>query len=519
MSSTLYSDLSHNFGLLLNNEIKYNVVIQVGVDAGYKEFRAHSIILRSRSPYFQKSFSSNEIKDENNIYTFKFPNINQTVFQTILTYIYTGSVDLNFKQEDEIFYILHASDKFSLDTLTKFTEKYLIENHSEYIRKYSVKILRSILNTNYTFDELQELCLDTICYEPKLLFHANNFTRLPAPLLEIVLKRDDLNLVEIEIWESLIKWGVAQVSRQLSNSNPNIWTNSRQLSNNPNEWTKENFTELERNIHNLIPLIRFYEISSKDHFKKIGPYEEILPKELKQDIFQFHMVREHTPMFKSSPRILKNIMNFDSIILNRKQFINLANLMDDKDNESAYINNISYNFKLEYRLIKCYSSTCILFLNYKFRFNKNSSFVIVFSFRNSNSSRYDSINKGSHYKAGGYLYSSKYCRGGYFYCNHKNEEGKVFAITDWENIVTENISFNFDFLHSCQGKVSFEIFRVENAITNTLKTKGKKMDKVVDKIDRNVNCKNKVSLIRRVTFKIFDEKRITKKTPKSTYDD
>ncbi|UZO20863.1 uncharacterized protein OCT59_013273 [Rhizophagus irregularis] len=85
MSSTLYSDLSHNFGLLLNNEIKYNVVIQVGVDAGYKEFRAHSIILRSRSPYFQKSFSSNEIKDENNIYTFKFPNINQTVFQTILT--------------------------------------------------------------------------------------------------------------------------------------------------------------------------------------------------------------------------------------------------------------------------------------------------------------------------------------------------------------------------------------------------------------------------------------------------
>ncbi|CAB4491100.1 unnamed protein product [Rhizophagus irregularis] len=211
-------------------------------------------------------------------------------------------------------------------------------------------------------------------------------------------------------------------------------------------------------------------------------------------------------------------MNFDSIILNRKQFINLANLMDDKDNESAYINNISYNFKLEYRLIKCYSSTCILFLNYKFRFNKNSSFVIVFSFRNSNSSRYDSINKGSHYKAGG-LYSSKYCRGGYFYCNHKNEEGKVFAITDWENIVTENISFNFDFLHSCQGKVSFEIFRVENAITNTLKTKGKKMDKVVDKIDRNVNCKNKVSLIRRVTFKIFDEKRITKKTPKSTYDD
>ena len=88
MPSTFYSDLSNNFGLLLNNEIEYNVVIQVGEDTHYKEFRAHSIILRSRSPYFQKLFSSNEIKefkDENNIFTFKFPNINKTVFQTILT--------------------------------------------------------------------------------------------------------------------------------------------------------------------------------------------------------------------------------------------------------------------------------------------------------------------------------------------------------------------------------------------------------------------------------------------------
>ncbi|PKK71535.1 hypothetical protein RhiirC2_778282 [Rhizophagus irregularis] len=192
--------------------------------------------------------------DENGIFTFKLPNINQTVFQTIITYIYTGSVDLTYKQGDEIFYILFASYKFSLGALTKFTEKYLIKNHSKYLRKYSVEILHNILYTNYTSDKLQELCLDTICYEPKLLFHANNFARLPTPLLEIILKRDDLNLIEIEIWENLIKWGVAQVSRQLSN--------------NPNEWTKEDFTELERNIYNLIPLIRFYEISSKDYFKK-----------------------------------------------------------------------------------------------------------------------------------------------------------------------------------------------------------------------------------------------------------
>ena len=31
-----------------------------------------------------------------------------------------------------------------------------------------------------------------------------------SSLLEIILKRDDLNLNEIKIWENLIKWGLAQ---------------------------------------------------------------------------------------------------------------------------------------------------------------------------------------------------------------------------------------------------------------------------------------------------------------------
>jgi hypothetical protein len=68
MSSTFYSNLSNNLGFLLNNETEYNVIIQVGKDTEYKEFRDHSTILRSRSPYFQKLCSSiriKEFKDQN----------------------------------------------------------------------------------------------------------------------------------------------------------------------------------------------------------------------------------------------------------------------------------------------------------------------------------------------------------------------------------------------------------------------------------------------------------------------
>ena len=45
--------------------------------------------------------------------------------------------------------------------------------------------------------------------EPKILFNSVKFINLPASLLEIILKRDGLNLSEIEEWENLIKWGLA----------------------------------------------------------------------------------------------------------------------------------------------------------------------------------------------------------------------------------------------------------------------------------------------------------------------
>jgi hypothetical protein len=46
--------------------------------------------------------------------------------------------------------------------------------------------------------------------EPKILFNSDNFINLKAPLLELLLKRDDLDLNEIEIWENLLKWCFAQ---------------------------------------------------------------------------------------------------------------------------------------------------------------------------------------------------------------------------------------------------------------------------------------------------------------------
>jgi hypothetical protein len=40
------------------------------------------------------------------------------------------------------------------------------------------------------------------------LFSSDNFINLKAPLLELLLKRDDLDLSEIEIWEAKLSYVV-----------------------------------------------------------------------------------------------------------------------------------------------------------------------------------------------------------------------------------------------------------------------------------------------------------------------
>jgi len=104
---------------------------------------------------------------------------------------------------------MFVSNELMLKKLTKLAEEFIIENQQQFLQNDPVGILHTI-HYSKSLINLQEFCLGKICSEPKILFNSDKFTRLPAPLLEIMLKRDDLNLKEIEIWNGLIKWGLAQ---------------------------------------------------------------------------------------------------------------------------------------------------------------------------------------------------------------------------------------------------------------------------------------------------------------------
>ncbi|CAB4373468.1 unnamed protein product [Rhizophagus irregularis] len=274
MSRNFESEISKAFEQLLKNETDYNVIIYIGEEPNIKEFHAHHIILRCRSEYFNKILSDENIKKKDGNYIIENSNIDPQSFKSILKYLYTGHINITNKNETELLNILIASDELKLKRLTKLTEEFIIEKHHQFLQNDPVGILQTVYYRKFLV-KLQEFCLELICYKPKILFNSDKFINLPAPLLEIILKRDDLNLSEIEIWENLIKWGLSQ---------------EQEFNQEISQWNQDDINIFKGILQKFIPLIRFYEISSEDYYNKVKPYEGILSKELIDEILKFHMV-------------------------------------------------------------------------------------------------------------------------------------------------------------------------------------------------------------------------------------
>ena len=83
MTFKFFDKLSQDFSELLNDKKEYNVVIEVDKEENMKSFTTHSVILRYRSPYFDKELE-NTTTNENHIKTIIKPNISVQIFEIIL---------------------------------------------------------------------------------------------------------------------------------------------------------------------------------------------------------------------------------------------------------------------------------------------------------------------------------------------------------------------------------------------------------------------------------------------------
>ncbi|RGB39478.1 hypothetical protein C1646_754430 [Rhizophagus diaphanus] len=324
MSSSHVLEVIKDFERALENEENCDVIIKAGEEP--KELRAHSFVLRTRCPYFKRALSEDwEEKDDDGNFIFKKPNISVEVFQLILKYLYTGIADFSQHSKEMILQCLVASDELGLDKLIDQIQDDLI-NNEEFTYKDPVSTLK-VIYQHEPFERLKDYCLEIISEEPMILFSSKNFSSLEKEIIIMVLQRDDLNMEEIDIWDSIIRWLFVH---NLKFDDDNFKLSSEDIANFKNT-TKE-----------FIPLIRFYDISRKDFYLKVYPYKDLLPKDLLNDILRYHMVPDSTPMLNFKP---SRDRKHKSILIDNNVFMRFAKWID-KTNEDYTKKTMPYRFEL-----------------------------------------------------------------------------------------------------------------------------------------------------------------------------
>ncbi|GBC01612.1 hypothetical protein RclHR1_04260012 [Rhizophagus clarus] len=321
MALIFHSNLSKDFSLILNNADDYNVIIKVGENQNIKEFHAHSVILRARSPYFRGALSANWITKKDNMIIFNKPNVTPNVFEMILKYIYTGEIDLSKESNEDILGFLVASDELLLEELFVHVQDYLIKQKS-WIDKNFIPVLHAVSNLD-SCKKLLDYCLKSICEDPVKFFSSKEFPSVNKEILLGLLKKDDLQIEEVIIWDYLLKWGIEQTSG---------------LGNNRAGWNNENYEALKKTLNQFIPLIRFVRIPRADFFDKVRPYKTIIPDQIYEEIEEFYykdtLPKTITLSSRTGPLIRSS--NFESNIIKPILTNIIANWIDNKDAKYVY---------------------------------------------------------------------------------------------------------------------------------------------------------------------------------------
>ncbi|RIB22780.1 hypothetical protein C2G38_2173114 [Gigaspora rosea] len=195
--------------------------------------------------YFKDQYL--EFTTENNIIEITLTDTSVEAFKILIKYIYTGTIRLEDIEPSIIFGLLVPSKKLGLVELVECIQSNLIDNKASWLRLKFTQVYSTSFQDN-NFKTLQTFYTDILAKHPKLIFDSDDFTSIQENALVTLLKRDDLQIEESEIWDKVIQWGKA---------------NTPDLPSDIKQWTEKNFLDLKTTLDKCIPLIRYFQMPEK----------------------------------------------------------------------------------------------------------------------------------------------------------------------------------------------------------------------------------------------------------------
>ncbi|KAJ5070342.1 pep-cterm sorting domain-containing protein [Anaeramoeba ignava] len=262
-------ELSTNLSQLFTLENKQPVFSDFLVVTRNKTFECHRAILHARSAYFRGLLRS-QMKEttEGKV---EIRDISSEVMKNILTYIYTGSLEIT---RDNAIEILISSQKLLLD-------QRVLDNISQFVvRHVSLQNVAEVLSlsSRFSFETIHDYCIRFCILNFRELIHESSFLFLSASDLELILAADDLLIdSEQQLLESIIHW--AKNRRDFNGQNEDLYQDEK---NSPKNL-------IQKRLARLLPRIRFCEIEQTQ--LQVLQKQGILTNELFDDIVEFQCLR------------------------------------------------------------------------------------------------------------------------------------------------------------------------------------------------------------------------------------
>jgi len=230
----------------------------------------------------------------------------------------------------DVLELLVAADELMLEELLTCVQNYLIENQSQWLHDNFSQVIHTVFHLQ-ACKMLQDHFIYNICRDAQLFFTSPNFTSVEEDILLALLKRDDLDMEEIQIWDYVLKWGRAQTPT---------------LNEDISEWTVGDFEMLEKTVHKCISYIRFYEISLSDFYDKIRPYKPIIPHDLYEDLVRSHYKPNESQ--RTRHMLPPRLAIIDSNVINSEHVALINCWIDGENHKPALYRKPRYRFKLLY---------------------------------------------------------------------------------------------------------------------------------------------------------------------------
>jgi hypothetical protein len=201
-------------------------------------------------------------------------------------YIYGGRFSLEEYDTSDIIKILVTASELSLQELIPHLQSFLIKDKTNWLEQ-NFSLIFQISFEDDSFLDLQKFCTELMSKQPEKIFKSPDFTLISEKTVISLIRNDNIQMSEVQIWEHVLKWGIAQ--------NPG-------LSSDPSNYSKEDFDALKNTLQQCIPFIKFIKFTSKEFLNKVYPYKKIIPKELYKNLIESFLDNDYNPSEKLEPK-------------------------------------------------------------------------------------------------------------------------------------------------------------------------------------------------------------------------